>query len=314
LHLLFRSYVFLPCLQDWDEKNIQNKMHKFFNYMSPTQKESWETWFEKERNLSSTCNKPVANDFFHTTTSTSSSVLSETSTTSTAGQSNFQDYVPHHLPPLHRFGVTSVPELLRAVAPDFPEFTTSQSRITSSQPSTSGRPVSLQPATYTGRKPSGALEGEKDFSDLGKDDMMLWLRDDDGKSNEYPFWMSKVLEINHSSNTVRVRWYDKVPLRTSRQSRGEAEQYANWEESKWQPWWNTYTEEESGKANHNKKRRRHTKGRPYKMAEDTMELSTGLVFFYGFQLTSDNRISKATAKRIKFQLARETASQLQQEE
>lgn len=281
-------------------------MQRFFNYMTPEQKNSWETWFETEKNLSSMCNTAVSKNYSWPTSSTNSLPVTDTSGTLAQPEANFQDYIPHHLPPLHRFGATTVPQILRAVAPEFPEFTAESEQ---EQPRIR-RPVSLQPATYGGRKPSGPMEGDKDFSDLGIGDMMLWIRDDNNRSSCYPFWMGKVLEIHRDTKRVRVRWYDKVPLRTSGNSR-VTEEYSNWDESKWQPWWNSYPEENTEKSDQNKKKKRNRAGRPHKMAEDIMDLSNGLVLFYGFQLTSENRISKATAKRIKFQLAREMASQLE---
>lgn len=285
-------------------------MQKFFRYLSPAQQTSWNTWFENERNLSNTCNEPVEDSFF-SSPDVSTPSNDPTSINAAANQeSDFQRYLPHHLPPLNRLGVADVPELLRAVAPDFPEYTSNQGEQVQAS---SRRPVALQPATFTGTRSNRNVDGERDFSDLGIGDMVLWLRDDEAKSEDYPFWMSKVLRIQHTTKTVRVRWYDKVPVRATRQMASETPEYATWSESKWQPWWNTYTEEDLQREERNHKKRRHKMGQPYKMAEEDMMLTNGLVFFYGFQLTTDNRISKATAKKIQYQLTRETASQLREQ-
>ena len=197
--------------QEWYQQDTHNKMLKFFRYMSRDEQKDWLEWFESESNLDQQCNQPVTIPFF---TSMSTSPLEPplayaSRYRNSEPQHDFQHYLPHHLPPLNRLGITEVPELLRAVAPDFPEFTRNQDDI---EDPIRSRPATLQPATYTGSRPREHIEGQIDFQDLGVGDMVLWLRNDNDKSDEYPFWISKVLQLNHDTKIVRVRWYDEVPL------------------------------------------------------------------------------------------------------
>jgi len=262
---------------------------------------------ENEIKLEDKCNQPIQMSFCTTVVNHPPSDLPIVSSRGSSSESDFQSYLPLHLPQLNRLGTTDVPGLLRAVAPEFPEYVCSQGN---KKETANSRPVALQPATYTGPRPSRNIEGTRDFSDLDVGDMVLWLRDDDSKCEEYPFWMSKVISIRQEEKTIRVRWYDKVPLRSSNKSTEQAVEYAHWNQSRWQPWWNTFTEEDVPNETRNKKKRKRKSGQPRKVAEEDMALSTSVVFFYGFQLTTDNRISKATCKRIQEQLVRENASQL----
>ena len=255
--------------QEWDQRDAHNKMMKFFRYLSPVEQKDWSSWFESERQLELQCNQPVTIPFF---TSTYPSYIAS-SHTYTSSQSNtelqqdFLIYLPRHIPPLNRLGITEVPELLRAVAPEFPEFRRDQEDIEDPTPS---RPATLQPATYTGSRPRQNIEGQTDFQDLVVGDMVMWLRSDSDKSEEYPFWMSKVLQVNHNTKIVRVRWYDKVPLRASHLNAGRTADYAHWSESKWQPWWNVYTDEtlerlSKGKRNKKQKAATQSCGRRYEV-------------------------------------------------
>ena len=73
-----------------------------------------------------------------------------------------------------------------------------------------------------------------------------------------------------------------------------------------------HTEETLEHLSQGKRKKKRKAGQPYKVAEEDMKLCYRQVFFYGFQLTAEDRISKATTKKIQRQLARETASQMQQ--
>lgn len=282
--------------KDFDRASKEKSLSKFAKFMTTLERESWTTWFDRMESHLGRAGQSLSDTYFFNNSQDNNADGVGVAPSSSAPHSTVDDFrrcLPTHLHPLKSIPSSDTRDILRSFAPDFSEVQDG------SPPTASSQPLSLEEPTYVGPLRRRVPEGCQDVTDLAAGDMVVWKRQDEGCSEDYPFWLSLALSVDTTQKQVRVRWYDKVPIRGS-------SGFSHWTESKWQVWWNVLTRGDLLDMDPVQQKRLKSKvGKPWKMSEEVLPLSGRQILYYNFQLTKDGRISKACAGKISRVLQRE---------